>query len=52
MTVQVGSLESCKVLVTGGADITAADKLGRTPADLAKELGQVEMMRFLQAASK
>lgn len=45
---QVGSLESCELLVAAGAVINAADKLGRTPAALAKEMGLVDMMHYLE----
>ena len=41
-------MESCKLLVGAGADITAADNLGRTPAALAKEMGLVDMMHYLE----
>ena len=44
-------MESCKLLVAAGADITAADNLGRTPTALAKEMGLVDMMHYLENIS-
>ena len=32
----------------GGADITVRDNFGRTPADLAKEMADIEAMDYLQ----
>ena len=49
---QVGSMESCRLLVSAGADAGAADKLGRTPAALAKEMGLADMMHYLESLSK
>ena len=42
-------MDCCKLLVAAGADIHAADKLHRTPVALAKEMGLVEMMHYLDS---
>ena len=49
---QVGSMDSCKLLVEAGANISAEDNLGRTTAALAKEMGLVEMMSYLEDIKK
>ena len=48
--VMVGQLDTARLLVGAGADTRARDRMGRTPADLAKEFGFVDIMNYLQAA--
>ena len=50
-SVMVGSLETCKMLVGAGADTTVKDKLGRKPADLAKEFGFIDLLNYLNSCS-
>ena len=46
--VMIKSLDTCKLLVAAGAEPKAKDKLGRTPFDLAKEFGFLEVMNYLK----
>jgi ankyrin repeat protein len=39
-------------LIAAGADISHRDRMGRTAADLAREIGDEETARFLDAAGK
>jgi len=50
-SVMVGSLDTCKMLVGAGADTTVKDKLGRKPADLAKEFGFIDLLNYLNSCS-
>ena len=47
-SVMIKSLDTCKLLVAAGAEPKAKDKLGRTPFDLAKEFGFLEVMNYLK----
>ena len=50
-SVMVGSIDACKMLVGAGADTTVKDKLGRKPADLAKEFGFIDLLNYLNSCS-
>gem|GEM_PF-5588907 len=42
-----GHLESAKILLAAGADLTALDPQGRTPAEVARTRGHAEVAAFL-----
>ena len=44
--------EIVQTLVNAGADIDALDKFKRRPEDLAKEMGQKEIMNYLKSIRK
>ena len=46
--VMIKSLDTCKLLVSAGADTKAKDKMGRTPFNLAKEFGFLDVINYLQ----
>ncbi|WP_429611606.1 ankyrin repeat domain-containing protein [Variovorax sp. W2I14] len=45
-----GNEPGCKVLIGKGANLEARDKKSRTPADVAKQQGHLEVERLLRAA--
>ena len=50
MAVAMDSVERAKALVGAGASVTATDREGKTPLSLARERGNQEMIKMLEAA--